>query len=924
MKYLNTRDVYLSTIKIKLNEDTGSGTFANDITFGGSLLGRLINSTIRKAKIQINYMKIGSIADEIRDELDRLLKETLDEEQKQEIKDFMLKALLEEIYKVVISEVSDVEKINQLLDKKEGDGLITLAVKYIQQTPDEVIFGGNKQELIDKLEKFRKELEELKGEEVKEGDDTPFYNSTLNFIQAVLDLSSKFVSLTFETTPNQNTNANKIQIGQKFLYITNDNKSKYVEVVAINPNGSIKIKDILGGSPFAIDENELKPIPDGTYLYKPKTGVNAGKNIIVLQDNALKTKNQVKTLSGTIFPAQYNELIKLEKINYLHLKYSNFLNENNATPAATPAATPTATATPTAAATPAATPTLTSKSDELYDMMLKVFRNSLKNYLANLQELVKTKNKNEIVKFGKQIMLNSSTVGKPATAAELKINEDLLYNDTAKGVSLLCRLILPLKNSKLLKEGKLSKIEESINKIIDSYEEMQSNYTKSPVKESLLSEDVDNDNEAIIDTDMDTQEEEETTPEITPEAIKEKSVKGAWSNNFKEGEEKEWNINQEKAKQLSEKIEDSTKDVDNEKLKDETSKDHILKIADLFGKAYRLYATGTIPSGRPNDRISGKTYREYKYIGTGTPNVPTESAGPGYGPWANIKVYNEFTDKISEIIQEKKYRKVFNVGTLAGPNGKVPNKGNVLLEFIRNMIDENTLKSYEANRTKLLNKYFGLKPDESISSLDNSGDDTSGVVKKTAEKVMWQQTGNLDFDKAKIGGFIALNVEYIDTVSKSPHHKCWIGQILKKDKDRILIKYLVDDELIPETYGMKITPENKYVNTSNPSKEVYYGLINLPLKEEGKFKMARYGRSKLVDSSAQKPDILEPTLTKKKVVGKTFRNSATRAKIARLSYQDKDGNDKLVEGTIANDRNKIYNDKPIGLDNLFTNMSKEL
>jgi hypothetical protein len=56
-------------------------------------------------------------------------------------------------------------------------------------------------------------------------------------------------------------------------------------------------------------------------------------------------------------------------------------------------------------------------------------------------------NSNEITKFGKQIISNEMTVGKPVTAKELGLNEDLLYNDSAKGISLLMRIILGLKDN---------------------------------------------------------------------------------------------------------------------------------------------------------------------------------------------------------------------------------------------------------------------------------------------------------------------------------------------------------------------------------------------------------------------------------------------------------------------------------------------
>jgi hypothetical protein len=40
---------------------------------------------------------------------------------------------------------------------------------------------------------------------------------------------------------------------------------------------------------------------------------------------------------------------------------------------------------------------------------------------------------------------------------------------------------------------------------------------------------------------------------------------------------------------------------------------------------------------------------------------------------------------------------------------EVKAKGNPLTEFIRDMIDENKLKSYEKNKAELLTKYFNLK-----------------------------------------------------------------------------------------------------------------------------------------------------------------------------------------------------------------------
>ncbi len=77
MRYLDKRDEFLkrslnkvdsyksleNSPLVTINESSeNSGPFANDIPWGDSLLGRLINSTIRKAKIGMNLGRIKLVA----------------------------------------------------------------------------------------------------------------------------------------------------------------------------------------------------------------------------------------------------------------------------------------------------------------------------------------------------------------------------------------------------------------------------------------------------------------------------------------------------------------------------------------------------------------------------------------------------------------------------------------------------------------------------------------------------------------------------------------------------------------------------------------------------------------------------------------------------------------------------------------------
>ena len=87
MKYLNKRDEFLKNynkiFNIKENYITNnkkellitedSGPFANNIGWGDSLLGRLINSTIRKAKVGANLLRIKAVEQRLRDAMDDIL-----------------------------------------------------------------------------------------------------------------------------------------------------------------------------------------------------------------------------------------------------------------------------------------------------------------------------------------------------------------------------------------------------------------------------------------------------------------------------------------------------------------------------------------------------------------------------------------------------------------------------------------------------------------------------------------------------------------------------------------------------------------------------------------------------------------------------------------------------------------------------------
>ncbi len=168
MKYLSNRDEFLKrSIKkideyksyeglVKINEDVeNSGPFANDIPWGDSLLGRLINSTIRKAKVGANLVRIKGVAKRLRYAFDDLLggsaEAELSEEDKKEFKRLTVFSFLDSLQKAVEEEAS------------VGDikNLTKAAISDIKSFED----FENKDSLISQLEEFLKFLEQFKDDE---------------------------------------------------------------------------------------------------------------------------------------------------------------------------------------------------------------------------------------------------------------------------------------------------------------------------------------------------------------------------------------------------------------------------------------------------------------------------------------------------------------------------------------------------------------------------------------------------------------------------------------------------------------------------------------------------------------------------------------------------------------------------------------
>ena len=238
-----------------------------------------------------------------------------------------------------------------------------------------------------------------------------------------------------------------------------------------------------------------------------------------------------------------------------------------------------------------------------------------------------------------------------------------------------------------------------------------------------------------------------------------------WYTVFEKEEEKEWFVEEEEVKQpMGPEKGKIVVRVGPESASD-PKMDPIIRIVNIFGRAYRLYATPVIPSGRPEGRVSQRTFREYEYIGSGdSPNIgkgSPDSMLPGYGPWAAKRVYNKWQDGVMELLEDKWMRRVLaNVQYVSAAETETEmqqkkqkperSSGITLLRFMTDLL--NLEGNFEKARKTLMLKYFNadLDPDKGY---DEKNEDNPPRVPKS-ERLPTEDAffaGYLQISGAKIG-----------------------------------------------------------------------------------------------------------------------------------------------------------------------------
>lgn len=218
MKYLNNREQFLSTKTIIIKEGIdNSGPFANDIPWNGSLIGRLINSVIRKAKIGINITQMKTVEQRLRDTLSEMIAVSALEKSPESDKNQYVKIFVYSFLDSLDNAIGEGEKLPVIKRLNEG------AIEHIKSFED----FDKKEELISKLEEFKKFLDGLDVEQPKIEDEPTekptnvnyseeFYKSTMGLLKSVIELCDgrkKIVkSNTNTNNPNDKTSSVNLEV----------------------------------------------------------------------------------------------------------------------------------------------------------------------------------------------------------------------------------------------------------------------------------------------------------------------------------------------------------------------------------------------------------------------------------------------------------------------------------------------------------------------------------------------------------------------------------------------------------------------------------------------------------------------------------------------------------------------------------------
>lgn len=721
MKYLNSRDNYLKSInerrivennnKIdtsvnKLIQETmaGSGALGNEIKWGDSLLGRLINHIMRKVGIGASIVRMQPLITRLKSEFDNIAVEAsvneLTDEQKEQF------ALL-----AVFSILNKLENtVRNLHIKKtplsEIKVLTNSAIDFVEKTED----VPDKNQLLQKLKAWKEFIDSLKIEEEKDTLDDKqsksLYEYTVQNLRSVLNIVKIYDEMAkkkFYFWAAVKGNASEPQSATGTLSdkeketitkpVSTDTKStidsKYQELVTkwkeeqkklgknTNPGEGtrerlMKQAQTIVSESLLLEDNiqvgDMKQNSDGSVEWKFKNSQHVNSvikplysyfksdpDVINELDSLLKMTPEQRMESGKKVKEPITKIYKLVRSKFgVKENLDSFLTKPEA---------------------------IADKINKLYEVtvkndVMKASDEEIKKNFENNENLVLwEKMKQELVNFNTTMraVLNPDLhFGKTSVETKSEESED--------------------KKESLMKYSQFMKVFEA--------DENKPEETKS------------DENPTNTQVDSDSDDDKGKPKELMNKTIIDK-IQDYWD---KKMDLKAWVLDETEVEKIRENLEKQlAAKKDSYKIR---GIDPIINILKLFNRAYKLHTTDVIPGGRSDGAVDRYTYNEYTAFGSGsTPNAISN------GPYRHKKTFNMWEDAVLDIMADRKYQPIFNPDTEIIVGDKVKKGAGVALrKMMTDLLDGDNLYKGDSRdsgsaQKKMLDRYFGELSDDQFKGL---------------------------------------------------------------------------------------------------------------------------------------------------------------------------------------------------------------
>jgi hypothetical protein len=749
MKYLSNRDEFLkrSIIKIdeyrttednsSINEEADSGPFANDIPWNDSLLGRLINSTIRKAKVGANLVRIKQVAKRLNGAFEDLLARSAEGQLTKEELAQKNKITIYKFLEALQKSVESGEKV--YLIKNLTDLAIRDFKQFIEVTPaDELaVDKTDLEKLVKQLEDFRKFLDDFNDdegvdydeeEEVKTevddspgGDDEPakeeedaekirelFYTTTITLLKSVVSLCDVIKTKKIDTS-DSSTNQPEPAEQQKTTTVATKEPVKAEEVTAerfFYENESLPIFE------SKVDPKEVKSINAWKKVNNAYNKSGIGNMVVRIQDLIKNSESgsNVELYKKTINKIGYQVVSNEQTIGKNLLSLDALVKEE-----------------------------LNPDSENDIPKAISLFGNVILAFKGDMNIATKLVEANQPIKdfitsYDKlKELLPKLKAIKPeenkATTSEIKGENDIELGKSYKYTNKKGEIkdVLAVDKDTVVYPGPDKKYLTSDDKKGDALsgkefisvatDKSAGSFAVDPTKlkkESKLFRYFDFINEAEEGQSVEDVQGDETATTNKGEEVSD-PVKKTTAQEIKDYWEKNINIKS----YVMTRTEVERTQIALEKASKNNiviqGLDPIIEIVKVFNRAYKLHTTQVIPTGRSGGKVSNKTFREYTSFGSGTP----DSAGAQGGPYRNNVIFDQWENAVQEIKKQTRFQKIFRQETtLKTEEGNIiKDAGRNLLKFMNDMLDGDTLyktKDGKGKQAEFIEKYFGATDAEKL------------------------------------------------------------------------------------------------------------------------------------------------------------------------------------------------------------------